>query len=444
MALRLDSEPEWTDFLTEAGIPAEAAAQYSKTFTDNRLRASELPDFNIELLKSLGINVIGDALSIVRHAKSKSTVKVEDASSTKPAFKAPAAVARLPAIPPDMTHPQFRKFLVDWEVYKQITGLPINHIANHLYSACSNEVQSTLINTNKNCLTLSETQLLEAIESIVTKQTNPAVHRMNFRKVVQQENESIKEFIVRLRSAAVECEFSCPSCEADISDTSIKDQFVGGLSNEILQTDILAKADTLSKLEDIIKHSEAFEGALRDQAKLLNNPSSTIARISDHRKLKLQPSRPASKKRNCSGCGSEEHGMRGMPVRSTHCPAWGKTCDLCKIQNHFPSVCRSAPDASANSFLLCAHVQYYDESDTYSKQWQGEIQEIPAQLTPISPNSTFASDTLPIFTDSGANICLAGTSHLPKLNLQASQLQPCHKRVAAVGGSILICKGGSL
>ena len=90
-----------------------------------------------------------------------------------------------------------------------------------------------------------------------------------------------------LHSAAIECELSCPSCEADISDTSIKDQFVSGLSNEILQTDILAKADKLSKLEDIIKHSEAFEGALRDQAKLLNNPSSTVARISDHRKLKL-------------------------------------------------------------------------------------------------------------------------------------------------------------
>jgi hypothetical protein len=67
----------------------------------------------MDLLKSLGINIIGDILAIVRHAKSKSAVKVEEAASTKPVFKAPAAVAKLPAIPPDMTHPQFSKFLVD-------------------------------------------------------------------------------------------------------------------------------------------------------------------------------------------------------------------------------------------------------------------------------------------------------------------------------------------
>ena len=209
-----------------------------------------------------------------------------------------------------MTHPQFRKFRVDWGVYKQITGLPTAHVANHLYSACSEEVQTSLISTNIECLTLPEMTLLDTIEAIVTRRTNPAVHRMNFRKVAQQDNETIKEFVVRLRSAAVDCEFACPSCQTDISEVSIKDQFIGGLNNEILQTDILAKADKLLKLEEIIKHGEAFEGALRDQANLLN-PSSSISRISDHRRSKLQLSKPAHRRQQCSGCGSAEHGIMG-------------------------------------------------------------------------------------------------------------------------------------
>ena len=265
MALRIDQEPEWAAFFEECGIPTEAATTYAKEFKENCLTDNELPDLKMDLLKSLGITAIGHALAILRHAKSKSAIEVVHTPTIKseyPVFKPPSAAAKLPQIPPDMTHPQFRKFRVDWDVYKQITGLPTQHIANHLYSACCSEVQMSLINTKSNCLSLPEDELLETIQLIVTKQTNPAVHRMNFRKIVQQENETIKEFTVRLRSAAIDCEFSCPSCEADISPPSIKDQFISGLNNEILQTDILAKADKLLKLEDIIRHSEAFEGAL--------------------------------------------------------------------------------------------------------------------------------------------------------------------------------------
>ena len=61
MALRLENEHEWTGFLLEAGIPADESAQYAKIFKDNRLRATELPDLNMDLLKSLGVTVIGDA-----------------------------------------------------------------------------------------------------------------------------------------------------------------------------------------------------------------------------------------------------------------------------------------------------------------------------------------------------------------------------------------------
>ena len=45
-----------------------------------------------------------------------------------------------------------------------------------------------------------------------------------------------------------------------------KGQFIQGLHNETLQTDILAKAEYLKCLENIIKHAEAFESALWDQA----------------------------------------------------------------------------------------------------------------------------------------------------------------------------------
>ena len=250
MALQTGSQ--WTAFFEGGGISQEAAADYTKIFTENCLTEQELPDIDKDGLRELGITVYGHVLAILRIAKPKQ--KKEDASSVSstsspannhPMYKPPSVATKLPEIPSDMTHPQFRKFRIDWDVYKQITGLPDEHIANHLYSACCSDVQTSLINTHQDWLKMSEEELLVAIQLIVTKQTNPAVHRINFRKIVQQEGETVKEFTVRLRSAAIDCEFTCPSptCKADISTPSIQDQFISGLNNDVLQTDILAKAD---------------------------------------------------------------------------------------------------------------------------------------------------------------------------------------------------------
>ena len=53
-----------------------------------------------------------------------------------------------------------------------------------------------------------------------------------------------------------------------IQDIHLKDQLIKGINNESLQTDILAKANHLKTLEDIIKHAEVFQAALCDQSSL--------------------------------------------------------------------------------------------------------------------------------------------------------------------------------
>ena len=150
-----------------------------------------------------------------------------------------------------MSHPQFCKFLINWKVYKCMTSLPIDQIASHLYRTCDEVVQDSLVNSHCDFLSMDENTMLKAIESSVTKSCNPAVHRMNFGNLNQHENEPIKDFLVRLRSMAIDCEFICPSCNHDLSSSNIKDQFLRGLLNETLQTDLLAKASQLKTIEDI-------------------------------------------------------------------------------------------------------------------------------------------------------------------------------------------------
>ena len=444
MALHLNSVPTWTKFFIEAGIPSAEAKQYAKTFVENRLSEQVLAELTIEHLKAVNIHVLGDTLAILRHAKKIMQEVPCSSSLTEPSsshYKPPAAIAKLPSLSTDMTHPQFRKFRIDWDVYKRITNLPQAHITTHLYSACTEEVQNGLISTNPDCLALPETVFLKLIEQLVTKRVNPAVHRMNFQKVMQQETESIQEFVVRLRSAAVDCEFECPSCQADIAHVSIKDQFISGLHNEVLQTDILAKANQLKSLEDVVKHAEAFEGAVRDQADLQSSSPNHVARISEYQRNRrtstLKQTTHNTKPQACSGCGSHSHGTRGSHNRATECPAWGKICNSCQRPNHFAAVCRQS--ASANSVLI-AHVHYDPSKDQFTGS-RNCIQEIPANISPIVGTIKHSPTTMNIFPDSGANICLAGTRHLRQLQIEPSDLQPCRKRVTAVGGSVLVCKG---
>ena len=145
----------------------------------------------------------------------------------------------------------------------------------------------------------------------------------------------------------MDCEFSCSNCNHDLLPIHVKDQFIRDLHNNVLQTDILAKADRLKSLEDIVKHAEAFEIALHDQQLLQNPTNGTTARISEYKKHKPPPT-----KRPYSGCGGLTHQSF---ERSRSCPAWGKLCLNCNTKNHFAKVCRQ-PKKSESANALIAQV----------------------------------------------------------------------------------------
>ena len=254
----------------------------------------------------------------------------------------------------------------------------------------------------------------------------------------------------------------------EFSPINIKDQFTRGLSNTILQTDILTKANVLTSIDNIIAHAEAFEGAVRDRSKLNDSGDDAhAARISEYKRNNSRTLSTNShrKPNSCNGCGSSSHGYLGSKDRSSKCPAWGKVCHNCGIANHFAGVCKrplKEPNRLAketvSEFHLCscghpkseaimdvkllAHVKYDANRDHFTSPNQSSVDEIPAVLTVKSNNSlSHAPTPMTVFPDSGASICLAGSKHLPALGITPQQLIPCSKRISAVGGSILPCQG---
>ena len=98
-------------------------------------------------------------------------------------------------------------------MYKQMTGLSPSQIRPHLYNACNDTVQHSLVNSHSTFFEMDESAMLEVIEKIVTKSVNPVVHQMHFGNLMQSEGESIKDFLVRMCSLPVDCEFSCPAAK---------------------------------------------------------------------------------------------------------------------------------------------------------------------------------------------------------------------------------------
>ena len=300
----------------------------------NETILSELTKDN---LQDLEITAIGDILSILKHSKTETPTTTNTRVVPSSIVKPPPP--KLPQLTNGMTLPQFRKFKIDWTVFKNITLLPDNQITSQLYNACEDSVQTSLINTIPNFIELPEEELLKIIESIVTQQSNPTVHRMTFANLSQGTPETIQDYVIRLKSHAVDCEFSCPQGHHDLS-TYVKDQFIQGLSNHHLQTDILAKANQLKELTQIIHHAEAFEAAVRDQNKLAEQGNAPISRISrsDYQKIKSENSKSRQYKKtiqSCSGCGSKSHGSW---EREQKCPAW-KSLRLTRICKRIDSTC---------------------------------------------------------------------------------------------------------
>ena len=68
--------------------------------------------------------------------------------------------------------------------------------------------------------------------------------------------------------------------------------------------------------------------------------------------------------------------------------------------------------------------------------------EIPVILSLCLPQQqSMPHVEMTIFPDSGASVCLAGSQHFAKFNLDTKDLIPCHKQVSAVESMKLLCKG---
>ena len=72
-------------------------------------------------------------------------------------------------------------------------------------------------------------------------------HKILFSSILQSENKSIEKYLIHLKSGVQESNFTCPNCDHDLPSEYIED--IQGIDNDMLQVNMLAKAESLKTLE---------------------------------------------------------------------------------------------------------------------------------------------------------------------------------------------------
>ena len=191
---------------------------------------------------------------------------------------------------------------------------------------------------------LADTGTAKEYEKAVTKlnahftvKTNATFQRHKFRKLAQTSDETVAQFVSRLRKNTDGCEFHD-------TNIAIRDQVVEKCKSEKLQRKFLEKGDTLT-LDELLKvaaHFEDVEMQLRDMK--LKNETESVAFVKKNKRT--QPKQPhlftksnpakSGQKGHCYRCGGEDH-----YGSSPNCPARGVQCQRCSGYNHTSAMCRS-------------------------------------------------------------------------------------------------------
>ena len=158
--------------------------------------------------------------------------------------------------------------------------------------------------------------------------SNVTLANFKFRKLNQEQGESLDLFIIRVKKEAQSCDFSCESANCSVRDVLIRDQILIGTINDEIRRQVLKEQ---WKLADLEKNGRALEAATKGAAeiKIKEEPQSEVNRIPKPGKYSKKKSVKESSWKKCQNCSSSkcEGGKK--------CPGNKATCFSCNQKGHF-------------------------------------------------------------------------------------------------------------
>ena len=191
------------------------------------------------------------------------------------------------------------------------------------------------------------TGLVDAIRKYKCPVTNVVVERNKFFSLVQESDEDLPQFLIRLKRQASKCSFSDATVDS-IENQMIRDQMIKGVRNADVRVELLRGAKlTLKRAEAIaasIIFAEDSSKVFQDEGKVLSLNSASFSVGSEGAKQSaLQTSRdsrqnrsttPSNQKATCWTC--QKPGHYSKDCFRNH------VCEKCNRIGHFERFCRFA------------------------------------------------------------------------------------------------------
>ena len=160
-------------------------------------------------------------------------------------------------------------------------------VLDQLWYCCSKTLERTIYKEGLGNET-SEADLLKVMNKMAVKRQNVLLNIVSFLGMGQDTDEPVKHFTARLRGQAAVCNFTLPEGTQEYTDLMVQHQLVRGLSDPLIQEQVLAHAATedgaIMDLNKTINLIEAKESGKADAGHLSRSGTTTsLNRISDYR-----------------------------------------------------------------------------------------------------------------------------------------------------------------
>ena len=190
--------------------------------------------------------------------------------------------------------------------------------------------------------------IIRKLDVYILGEVNETMERYKFNTRNQRKDESIDCYVASLKMIVKSCNF----CDCiSLKDSLIRDRLVLGVYDSNTQARLLQeRALTLKNCIDICRSFKNATSELKVLAKH-ENSTSEVYKLKKSHKPKC-----FGEKKLCNFCG-----FKHILKNKESCPAWGKSCDLCKLKNHFANCCKTK---LKNKNRLHAVNYDYDSSET--------------------------------------------------------------------------------
>ena len=174
--------------------------------------------------------------------------------------------------------------------------------------------------------------VLTRFQTFCTPKRNETFERYLFNSRCQIKSETVEEFIMDLRLKSQSCNFG------QLSDSLIRDTIVIGVRDKALREKLLSENDlTLERAVQMCQAREVTQSRKRSMD--IGVVGDTECKVEYISKKDVTAKRCGSKEsaenrqqRTCGNCGGVH-----LPRQ---CPAYGKECHHCGMNNHFALKCR--------------------------------------------------------------------------------------------------------